>query len=157
MRQKYLEKAFGICPRALCKGTKLLPVGLSSRLNEQRVKVLCVCCQEVYLPDNALLNDLDGAYFGGPSMPNILMKTFPDLYPNNGPTTYIPRIYGFKIFGGPGSKYEYKYDYKTGKCLNFKEMQKFLIKPKVKKPEPIQKEPEYICKEQDIEFEKKYG
>lgn len=122
LRQKYLDRAFGTCPRDLCKGTRLLPVGLSSNLSEQRVKVLCICCQESYLPENSLLTDLDGAYFGGPSMPNILMKTYPDLYPKLGPIVYIPRIFGFKIFGAPGSKYEYKYDLKTGKCLNFKEM-----------------------------------
>jgi hypothetical protein len=97
------------------------------------------------LPTTTL--DLDGAYFGGPSMPNILMKTFPNLYPNQGCIRYIPRIFGFKIFGGPGSKYEYKYDFKTGKCTNYKEIQKFLEKPKIKKPHVVTKPPEYFCKE----------
>jgi hypothetical protein len=51
----------------------------------------------VYVPRQKHL-DIDGAYFGL-SFPNILFKTYPDLYPKEGPLTYIPTIYGFKIFG----------------------------------------------------------
>lgn len=68
--------------------------------------------------------DIDGAYFGL-SFPNILFKTYPDLYPKEGPLTYIPTIYGFKIFGQKGSAYEYRYD-NTGSQQNKKEIDKIL-------------------------------
>ena len=61
------------------------------------------------------------------SFPNILFKTYPDLYPKEGPLTYIPTIYGFKIFGQKGSAYEYKYD-NNGNQINRKEIDKILNK-----------------------------
>lgn len=39
--------------------------------------------------------------------------------------TYIPTIYGFKIFGQKGSAYEYKYD-NNGNQMNKKEVDKIL-------------------------------
>jgi hypothetical protein len=51
----------------------------------------------------------------------VLFKTYPDLYPKEGPLTYIPTIYGFKIFGQKGSAFEYKYDY-NGNQTNKKEI-----------------------------------
>lgn len=74
----------------------------------------------MYVPRQKHL-DIDGAYFGL-SFPNVLFKTYPDLYPKEGPLTYIPTIYGFKIFGQKGSAYEYKYD-NNGQPLNKKEIE----------------------------------
>jgi hypothetical protein len=31
---------------------------------------------------------------------------YPDFIPQNKPKSYIPRIYGFKLFGKKGSKFE---------------------------------------------------
>jgi len=53
--------------------------------------------------------DIDGSYFGL-SFANILFKTYPDLYPKDGPLTYQPLIFGFRIFGKKGSAYEEKFD-----------------------------------------------
>lgn len=53
--------------------------------------------------------DIDGAYFGT-SFPHVYLKTYPELYPKEGPVQYIPTIYGFKIFGQKGSKHELTYD-----------------------------------------------
>jgi hypothetical protein len=49
--------------------------------------------------------DIDGAYFGS-SFPHIFLQTFPELLPPNKATKYVAKIYGFKIFGKKGSKYE---------------------------------------------------
>jgi casein kinase II subunit beta len=49
--------------------------------------------------------DIDGAYFGC-SLPHIFLQTFPELMPTTKPNKYIARIYGFKIYGRKGSKYE---------------------------------------------------
>ena len=87
---------------------------------------------------------------------NILFKTYPDLYPDKGGHIYIPRIFGFKIFGQPGSKYEFEYNYFTGECVNEKHMLKYLEKPKPP-PEPVYESDEYVPCEADIEFEKQYG
>ena len=108
MREKYVLGTFGSCQRILCDRQLVLPIGLSEELSTSRVKTYCPRCQEVYVPRQKHL-DIDGAYFGL-SFPNILFKTYPDLYPKEGPLTYIPTIYGFKIFGQKGSAYEYKYD-----------------------------------------------
>jgi len=36
----------------------------------------------------------------------ILLQTFPELLPTGKTNKYIAKIYGFKIFGKKGSKYE---------------------------------------------------
>ena len=64
--------------------------------------------------------DIDGAYFGT-SFAHALLKTYPDLYPKEGPVSYIPTIYGFKVFGQKGSKYELMYDF-NGKPTNQKDV-----------------------------------
>ena len=45
----------------------------------------------------------------------------------SGPPKFIPKIYGFKIFGMRGSKYELKYDYK-GQPINEEEIKDVLRK-----------------------------
>ena len=72
--------------------------------------------------------DIDGAYFGT-SFANVLFKTYPDLYPKDGPLTYLPTIYGFKIFGQKGSANELKYD-NSGQPINKKEVDQ-IIKNKI--------------------------
>jgi casein kinase II subunit beta len=68
--------------------------------------------------------DIDGAYFGT-SFANVLLKTYPDLYPKDGPLTYLPTIYGFKVFGQKGSFYELQYD-NLGTPLNKQEVDRIL-------------------------------
>jgi casein kinase II subunit beta len=58
----------------------------------------------VYVPRIKFV-DIDGAYFGC-SFPHIFLQTFPELMPTTKPNKYVARIYGFKIFGRKGSKYE---------------------------------------------------
>ena len=67
-------------------------------------QVYCPKCEEVYVPRIKFV-DIDGAYFGC-SFPHIFLQTFPELMPTNKPNKYIAKIYGFKIFGRKGSKYE---------------------------------------------------
>ena len=50
MREKFLNGNFGACPRVLCSGQNVLPLGLSEQPKHSRVKVFCPRCQEVYLP-----------------------------------------------------------------------------------------------------------
>ena len=115
MRVKYHYSMFGICPRLLCDKQEVVPIGLDEELSISRVKVYCPKCEDVYLPRMKFV-DIDGAYFGK-SFPIIFFQTFPELVPDEAKKLYIPKIFGFKIFGQVGSKYENKAitDTKRGK------------------------------------------
>lgn len=102
----------------------MLPIGVSEDLSTSRVKVYCPRCQDVYIPRQKQL-DIDGAYFGT-SFPHVFLKSYPEQIPQ-GPPKFIPKIYGFKIFGMRGSKYELKFDY-AGKPINEEEIRKVLRK-----------------------------
>ena len=117
MREKFLDGIFGYCPRILCNKQVLLPVGLSEDVRYNQVKMFCPQCQEVYKPRDLFYGygngggkiykfDLpDGIYFGT-SFPQAFLMTFPDLDPRkNDNPRYIPKLYGFRIFGKYGSKY----------------------------------------------------
>jgi casein kinase II subunit beta len=72
MVNKYLEGQFGHCPRTLCDNQKCLPVGLSEKLRNSRVKIFCPKCEEVYMCQKTkgshsgavTATNLDGSYFG---------------------------------------------------------------------------------------------
>ena len=115
MRVKYYYGMFGICPRVLCDKQEVVPVAVSEELSISRVKIFCPKCEDVYTPREKFV-DIDGAYFGK-SFPFIFFQTFPELVPNEIKSVYIPKIFGFKIFGMIGSKYENKtnIDNKGGK------------------------------------------
>lgn len=123
MREKYLLGEFGSCPRVMCKRQYVLPIGVSEELNSSRVKIYCPKCRDVYVPRNGAI-DIDGAYFTT-SFPQAFFQAFPDLQKNVGPEKYIPKIYGFKVFSMPGSKYEYIFDEK-GNPANDKEVTEIL-------------------------------
>jgi len=104
MREKYLAGRFGVCPRVMCERQYVLPLGLSEELRTSRVKVFCPKCEEVYTPKQKC-TEVDGAYFGC-SFPHVLLKTYPDVAPPLANIQYIPRIYGFKVYGRRGSKWQ---------------------------------------------------
>lgn len=81
----------------------------------------------MYIKLNKTIN-LDGAYFGS-GFPFALMQAYPDLIVDEIPEAYYPKLYGFKIFGQKGSKYEIKYD-EWGTSLNKEETDKTLIEKK---------------------------
>ena len=49
--------------------------------------------------------DIDGAYFGS-AFPHMFLQTYPEIIPQKGATPYVPKIYGFRMFGQRGSKYK---------------------------------------------------
>jgi casein kinase II subunit beta len=103
MREKLLNGTFGVCPRVLCGGQYVLPIGMSECLKHSRVKVFCPKCEDVYIPKKKC-SDVDGAYFGC-SFPHILLQTYPDIVPKEAPVVFVPRIFGFKIYRKKGSKH----------------------------------------------------
>ena len=106
MKLKYHYSMFGECPRVLCDHQDAVPIGLKEELSVSRVKIFCPKCEEVYVPRDKFV-DIDGAYFGK-SFPIIFFQTFPELIPDENKKLFVPKIYGFKIFGMIGSKYENK-------------------------------------------------
>ena len=71
MREKYMLKLFGECPRVLCNKQAVIPIGMSQKLKVSRVKVYCPICEDVYVPKKPC-QDVDGAFFGI-SFPHILL------------------------------------------------------------------------------------
>ena len=116
MREKYLDGVFGYCPRLLCNKQVMLPIGLSEDMRYSQVKVFCPLCQEVYKPRDIFYGfqgakkiikfDLPDGIFFGTSFPQAFLINFPDLDPRiSDNQRYIPKLYGFRIFGKYGSKY----------------------------------------------------
>jgi len=103
MREKYLMARFGVCPRVLCERQPVLPIGMSEELRTSRVKVYCPRCEDVYIPKKKCKN-VDGAYFAC-SMPHILLMTYPELTPLPLTATFVPRVYGFRLYKKKGSKF----------------------------------------------------
>ena len=132
VREKFINGIYGFCPRMLCNKQFLLPVALSEDMRYSQVKVFCPLCQEVYKPRDNFYSylekkpfkfDLPDGIFFGTSFPQNFLINFPDLDPRiNEPTRFIPKLYGFRIFGKYGSKY-----YSDNK----EELKKNLIKFKV--------------------------
>jgi len=50
MREKYMLKQFGVCPRVLCNKQGVIPIGMSEKLKVARVKVYCPICEDAYAP-----------------------------------------------------------------------------------------------------------
>lgn len=102
MTHKYMQADFGTCPRVLCSEHAVLPVGFSDELQESSVKLFCPRCQDVYHPRSTRYKALDGAFWGT-TFPHLLLlaqkeKGAPIAYPRR---SYVPRIYGFRVYHPP--------------------------------------------------------
>ena len=80
-----------------------MPNALSDKLRQNRVKVYCTKCEEMYIPQGT--NRLDGAYFGS-SLAHVFFQAYskvivlpPKVY------YYEPQLFGFRIAGSRGSKF----------------------------------------------------
>ena len=95
MKVKYLSKHFGECPRLLCRGHSVLPMGTTDEPKQNHVKLFCPKCKDVY-NCSSKHRDIDGSFFG-PTFPNLFFMTFTDLIPENKVELHVPRVFGFKI------------------------------------------------------------
>ena len=86
---------FGECPRVLCRGQKLLPVGLHDKFGLSSVKGFCPLCSEVYHA-HSKHSGVDGAAFGT-TLPHLLLLRHSQLRPDRAPERYTPRIFGFRV------------------------------------------------------------
>ncbi|KAF2746437.1 hypothetical protein M011DRAFT_445227 [Sporormia fimetaria CBS 119925] len=78
MAEKYELQHFGNCPRVLCRGSKVLPVGLNDSPGLETVKLFCPSCLDVYTPPNSRFQHVDGAFFGT-TFGSLFFMTFTDL------------------------------------------------------------------------------
>jgi hypothetical protein len=96
MLEKYKHVHFGRCPRVHCQGQPALPVGQSDLPRVHTTKIFCCRCEDIYYPRSARQANVDGAYFGT-TFCHLFMQTFFEMRPPPPETSYVPRIYGFKI------------------------------------------------------------
>ncbi|KAI9735271.1 MAG: casein kinase 2 regulatory subunit [Cirrosporium novae-zelandiae] len=78
MAEKYELQHFGVCPRVLCSGARVLPVGLTDTPGQETVKLFCPSCLDVYTPPNSRFQSVDGAFFGT-TFGCLFFMTFPEL------------------------------------------------------------------------------
>ena len=93
---KYANVDFGRCPRSLCQGQAVLPIGLSDITREFSVEVFCPRCHEVYHPRSSKQSNIDGAYFGT-TFCHLFLLTHPELIVPKSVESFTPRIFGFRI------------------------------------------------------------
>lgn len=95
MHRKYLNKDFGECPRMLCRGQPVVPMGFTDDPKHGMVKLFCPKCRDVY---NCHSNQrhIDGAFFG-PTFPNLFFMTYENLVPGPAMEQFVPRVFGFRI------------------------------------------------------------
>lgn len=97
LKDLYLKKHFGGCPRVLCAQSPLIPYGQDYEELKSRLMLYCDNCQEIYKIDT----NIDGSCYG-PDLCHLFLLTFADefnLKNQKLPIAYKPRIFGFKIKG----------------------------------------------------------
>ncbi|KAI9297479.1 hypothetical protein K502DRAFT_363272 [Neoconidiobolus thromboides FSU 785] len=95
MSDKYRSGEFGRCPRVLCRGTFVLPMGQSDTFGESRARLYCPKCEDIYLPKSTRHASLDGAIFGTTFAPFFFLS-YPTFIPRKSPfEQYQPKIFGF--------------------------------------------------------------
>ena len=108
MYAKFKNADFGRCPRVMCRGQPVLPVGQSDVVRATTVNVFCPKCKDIFFPRSGRQGNIDGAYFGT-TFCHLFLMQFPDLIPPPPEREYEPRCYGFRIaaqspyYGGGGS------------------------------------------------------
>ena len=95
MQRKYENKHFGECPRMLCKGQAVIPMGVADDPKHGMVKLFCPKCRDVYscLPNQ---RHIDGAFFG-PTFPNLFFMANESKVPSAAVEQFIPRVFGFRV------------------------------------------------------------
>lgn len=79
--EKYKKGDFGRCPRVLCYGQPLLPLGLSDLPYQKAVKLYCPRCEDLYSPKSSRHGSIDGAYFGS-TFAHMLFMVYPGMIPS---------------------------------------------------------------------------
>lgn len=78
MADKFERNVFGPCPRHLCRGFHLVPIGRVDVLGVETVRLYCANCNDIYLPNSSKYLNLDGAFFGS-SFAGLFVRLFPEV------------------------------------------------------------------------------
>jgi hypothetical protein len=101
---KISDGVYGDCPRYLCNGAHLMPLGMTDSIDQKPLKLFCGRCQQLY-NCNALVTHgnirtlLEGAYFGSSAMPMVVLGSS-KMLEELGASPSEPfrlQIYGFLI------------------------------------------------------------
>ncbi len=92
---------FGTCPRVLCEHQPLLPIGQSEVPNTAPLRMYCPRCQDVYLPQKAKFESIDGAYFG-PYFAHMFVVNYP-LLSVRPRQEFSGTIFGFRMHSSSGN------------------------------------------------------
>lgn len=95
MLDRVLNKEYGGCPRYGCKGTPLIPIGLSNQYGKSNTMVYCHNCNNLFEAKGSL-KKLDGAAWGS-SFAHFLVLTYPYQFEKKALSSYIPKIFGFAV------------------------------------------------------------
>ena len=82
MAGRYATGEFGLCPRACCEGTRTIPTGISDSPGKHAFKLFCPRCADVYYPEDAKFQFVDGCAWGT-SFAQVFFTTFPPLLSAN--------------------------------------------------------------------------
>ena len=102
MKKKYEISVFGVCPRALCNGTHLLPMGTSANMRRHTVKLFCPKCCDIYKAPKT--PSIDGAHFG-PAFPHLFLCEFTQFDTSDEFVPFDQRVFGFRIHKSMQLKY----------------------------------------------------
>lgn len=87
---------YGKCPRTLCEGCPVIPVGTTLTMRRHSVKLFCPCCRDIYKSPSYPV--IDGAYFG-PAFAHIFImdhaaefKIYEDRF-----RPFVQKAFGFNI------------------------------------------------------------
>ena len=98
MHEKYIHNNFEKCPRLYCNGIKCLPYGSNDQLGVSHLQLFCPNCNDIYKSIDPDIKILDGAYFGS-SWVHLFIQNYKDIVPETLPEKYVPRLFGFKLYG----------------------------------------------------------
>eukprot|EP00923_Selenidium_pygospionis_P015407 GHVN01026884.1.p2 GENE.GHVN01026884.1~~GHVN01026884.1.p2 ORF type:complete len:268 (-),score=53.56 GHVN01026884.1:1725-2528(-) len=116
MLDKFKRGTFGKCPNAYCANQLMLPIGLTDYVDQNRVKLFCPRCNEIYHPKSGRSKLIDGAYFGS-TFPHLFCMLNEGLLADQGTISavpsatvliprpipdpkvdvYVPTVYGFRV------------------------------------------------------------
>lgn len=80
IKDHFSKGMFPPCPRYLCKGHSTLPYGTSEIYGEDKLKLFCPGCCDVYELDHPLYSKIDGAFFG-PNYVHVLKQKYRTVTP----------------------------------------------------------------------------
>lgn len=96
IQDNFFNGLYGQCPRVLCNGYNLLPVGLHDQLDVSTMKCYCAKCRDIYHPHLVKYRNIDGGIFGT-TLPHLLLQLNLNIAPSRERCVYVQKIYGFEI------------------------------------------------------------